>query len=188
MTTTAGHPARREGGIAMPMTTNLDRAGPTGFRATLARYALVPLRLFLGGTFVFAGLDKLTDSGFLTGTGPGSLEAMLNGVRGTAGAQWMVDLALRNPEAFGYAIAYGEISVGLGTLVGLLTRLAALGGALISLSFWLTVTWATEPYYYGNDLAYLMAWTPLVLAGAPRLSLDAAFGGRRRHRDRDLFG
>ena len=60
-------------------------------------------------------------------------------------------------------------------------RLAALGGALISLSLWLTVSWASDPYYYGNDLAYLMAWLPLVLAGAPVFSLDALLRrGRRR--------
>ena len=36
------------------------------------------------------------------------------------------------------------------------------------------------PYYLGNDLAYLMAWIPLVLAGTPYLSLDALIARRRR--------
>ena len=84
------------------------------------------------------------------------------------------------PEGFGYAMALGELAVGIGTLVGLLARLAALGGALISLSLWLTVSWQTAPYYYGNDLAYLMAWLPLVLAGASLFSLDALIAARRR--------
>jgi thiosulfate dehydrogenase [quinone] large subunit len=47
------------------------------------------------------------------------------------------------------------------------------------------VSWATHPYYYGNDLVYLMAWLPLILAGAPLLSIDAAIAtarGRRRRR------
>ncbi len=42
------------------------------------------------------------------------------------------------------------------------------------------MSWAAEPYYYGNDLPYLMAWTPLILAGAPLLSVDAALRARRR--------
>ena len=88
-------------------------------------------------------------------------------MHGQAAIPGLVDLALKNPHGFGYAIAFGEIAVGIGTLVGLLARVAALGGALISLSLWLTVSWSTTPYYYGNDLAYLMAWLPLVLAGAP---------------------
>ena len=94
--------------------------------------------------------------------------------------QCLVDLALKNPVGFGYGMAFAELAVGLGVLVGLLSRLAALGGALISLSLWLTVSWSTTPYYYGNDLAYLMAWLPLVLAGAPVLSLDAVLRARRR--------
>ena len=150
----------------------------TGRRDALARHALLPLRLFLGVTFVYAGLDKLTDPGFLTGTGPASLSGTLTAVRPTAGAPWLVDLALRNPEAFGYAVACGELAVGLGTLVGLCARLAALGGVLLSLSFWLTVSWSATPYYYGNDLPYLVAWLPLLLAGAPRYSLDALLRGR----------
>ncbi|TVL90090.1 DoxX family protein [Streptomyces sp. SAJ15] len=151
-------------------------------RAVAARYALVPLRLFLGVTFVYAGLDKLTAPGFFAATGVDSLGAQMLGVRDSAAVPWLVDLALKSPEGFGYAIALGELAVGLGTLFGLLARVAALGGALISLSLWLTVSWQTEPYYYGNDLAYLMAWLPLVLAGAPRISLDAEIARRRGRR------
>ncbi|MGR8008839.1 DoxX family protein [Streptomyces hypolithicus] len=154
--------------------------GRGGLRATASRYALLPLRIFLGVTFVYAGLDKLTDSGFLAATGPGSIGEMMRGVRDTSAIPALVDLALKNPEGFGYAIACGEIAVGIGTLLGLLARIAALGGALISLSLWLTVSWASDPYYYGNDLAYLVAWLPLVLAGAAVFSLDAAVAARRR--------
>lgn len=92
----------------------------------------------------------------------------------------MIDLALKAPHGFGYAIAIGEVAAGLGALFGLLTRVAALGGAAISLSLWLTVSWSTTPYYYGNDLPYLMAWLPLVLAGAPTLSLDQWLRDRRQ--------
>lgn len=161
---------------------------PVGFRAAAARYALLPLRLFLGITFLYAGLDKLTDSAFLSGSGPDSLTEVLRGVKETAAAPWLVDLALKSPEGFGYAISAGEIAIGLGTLLGLWARLAALGGAFISLVFWLTVSWSADPYYYGNDLPYLMAWTPLLLTGAPMLSLDAMLAVRRRRRGQHIFG
>ncbi|MEU6881309.1 DoxX family protein [Streptomyces sp. NPDC046712] len=154
----------------------------TGWKETASRYALLPLRLFLGITFIYAGLDKLTDPAFMSDTGSGSIGEMMRGVRDTSAIPALVDMALRNPVGFGYAIACGEIAVGIGTLVGLFARLAALGGALISLSLWLTVSWQTDPYYYGNDLAYLMSWLPLVLAGAPVLSLDALRAAPRRMR------
>ncbi|MET7640407.1 DoxX family protein [Streptomyces sp. NPDC005438] len=162
--------------------------GGGGLRDTAARYALLPLRLFLGVTFVYAGLDKLTDRAFFASSGTGSLAATLDGVRDTAALPFLVELAQRNPEGFGYAIALGELAVGLGTLLGLWSRVAALGGALISLTFWLTVSWSTEPYYLGNDLAYLIAWLPLLLAGIPRHSVDAVLAARRRRKGRVIFG
>ncbi|MFF6789439.1 DoxX family protein [Streptomyces filamentosus] len=149
-------------------------------RATASRHALLPLRIFLGVTFVYAGLDKLTDPAFLADTGTGSLGETMRGVRDSSAVPWLVDLALHSPTGFGYAIALGELAVGLGTLLGLFARVAALGGALISLSLWLTVSWQVTPYYLGNDLAYLMAWLPLLLAGAPTLSADRLLAERRR--------
>lgn len=151
-------------------------------RARAAEYALLPLRLFLGITFVYAGLDKLTDTAFLSAAGDGSIAQQMEAVRDSAALPGLVELSSHEPVGFGIAIALGELAVGLGALTGLLTRVAALGGALISLSLWLTVSWPTTPYYYGNDLVYLMAWIPLILAGAPALSLDALLHRRRGRR------
>ncbi|MEU1308756.1 DoxX family membrane protein [Streptomyces cinnamoneus] len=158
--------------------------GGGGAERDTARYALLPLRLFLGITFVYAGLDKLTDPAFMASEGPESIGALMASARETAAVPGLVDLALKSPVGFGYAIALGELAVGIGTLLGIGARVAAAGGALISLSLWLTVSWSTTPYYYGNDLAYLMAWLPLVIAGAPLLSVDAAWSARRRGRAR----
>ncbi|MFD7629831.1 DoxX family protein [Streptomyces sp. NPDC059851] len=150
-------------------------------RDRAARYALLPLRVFLGVTFVYAGLDKLTDPAFLSTTGPGSIGEVMRGARDTSAVPGLVDL-VPSPVGFAVLLALAETAVGLAVLAGLLTRLAAAGGALISLSLWLTVSWQVTPYYYGNDLAYLMAWTPLILAGAPYWSLDSLIRSRRTAR------
>lgn len=151
-----------------------------GLRATAGRYALLPLRIFLGVTFIYAGLDKLTDDVFMSASGQGSIGQTMEGLRDSSAIPALVDLALKSPVGFGYAIAIGELAVGIGTLFGLFARVAALGGALISLSLWLTWSWSASPYYYGNDLPYLMGWLSLLLAGAPVLSLDALLKERRR--------
>ncbi|MGW9440815.1 DoxX family protein [Streptomyces sp. NPDC055607] len=156
--------------------------GTGAWKALASRYALLPLRIFLGITFVYAGLDKLTDPSFFADTGSGSIGETMRGVRDGSALPALVDLALKSPTGFGYALAFGELAVGLGTLFGLFARVAALGGALISLSLWLTVSWQASPYYLGNDLVYLMAWLPLLLAGAPVLSLDRLLAERRRIR------
>ncbi|MER5399993.1 DoxX family protein [Streptomyces sp. NPDC002599] len=152
------------------------------WRETATRYALLPLRIFLGVTFIYAGLDKLTDSAFMKASGSGSIGDMMRTVRDSSAIPALVDLSLKNPVGFGYAIAFGELAVGIGILIGLFARVAALGGALISLSLWLTVSWASDPYYYGNDLPYLFCWTPLVLAGASYWSVDAVIKRRRQQR------
>ncbi|OEJ33354.1 TQO small subunit DoxD [Streptomyces subrutilus] len=164
------------------VSTDAPAVRPLKVRA--ADYALLPLRIFLGVTFVYAGVDKLTDSAFLSASGAGSIGELMTGVRDTSAIPALVDMALEAPVGFAVALAIGEILVGLGTLAGLLTRIAALGGALIALSLWLTVSWAVTPYYYGNDLIYMIAWIPLIIAGAPYWSLDSLIGSRWSRRSR----
>ncbi|WP_370148563.1 DoxX family protein [Streptacidiphilus sp. EB129] len=153
----------------------------SGVRALAQRYALLPLRVFLGVTFVYAGLDKLTDPHYLGGLAdPVSFAATTQAVKGVSPIEPLLNLALKAPTGFALAVAIGELAVGLGILSGLFGRVAALGGALLNLSFFLTVSWQVSPYYLGNDLIYLMAWIPLILAGTPYLSLDGWLASRRR--------
>jgi thiosulfate dehydrogenase [quinone] large subunit len=58
-----------------------------------------------------------------------------------------------------------EVAIGIGALTGLAFRVAAVGGALLSLLFFLTVSWGTRPYYLGPDLPYAVGWLTLALAG-----------------------
>ena len=140
---------------------------------SLSRHALLPLRLFLGATFIYAGLDKLTDPHYLGGLADSaSMAAQAHAVAAHSPIGVLLDQAVRSPTPTGLAMAFGELAVGFGTLLGLWGRLAAVGGALINLTLWLSVSWGVHPYYLGNDLIYLMAWVPLVLAGTPQFSLD----------------
>src|SRR3954467_5369076 len=45
------------------------------------RWILLPLRAYLGFTFVYAGLSKITDRGFLDGSSPTSMHATLVAVK-----------------------------------------------------------------------------------------------------------
>jgi thiosulfate dehydrogenase [quinone] large subunit len=69
-------------------------------------------------------------------------------------------------SAVGVVIAVGELAVGLGTLVGLWSRVAAGGGMAISLGLFLSVSYHSSPYFTGSDIVFFFAWTPLLLAGA----------------------
>jgi thiosulfate dehydrogenase [quinone] large subunit len=56
--------------------------------------------------------------------------------------------------------------------LGLFTRIAAVGGALLTFSLFLTVSWQANPWYTGADIVYVFALTPLMLAGRTPLSID----------------
>ncbi len=147
-------------------------------------WVLLPQRLFLGATFTYAGLQKLSDRHYFAAGDPQSVAAQMRNFRHTSPIGPLVGIAAEHANAAGLLIALAEIAVGLGTLFGLWSQAAAAGGALLSLSFLLTVSWQTRPYYYGADIGFLVAWLPLIVVGAGGvLSADAALGARRRPGD-----
>jgi thiosulfate dehydrogenase (quinone) large subunit len=145
----------------------------------LSEWALVPLRLFLGVTFLFAGLQKLANPNFFNAKSPISIQAQLLGATHTSPIHPLLSHLLGAAKPIGIVIAFGEVAVGLGTLLGLWTRLAALGGLLLSLSLFLTVSFHSSPYFTGADIVFFFAWMPMVIAGGgTRLSLDAWIANR----------
>jgi thiosulfate dehydrogenase [quinone] large subunit len=134
--------------------------------------ALLPLRFFVGATFVYAGLDKLIDPRFLQATGPGSIGEQLTGFTHASPLAGLVTVfALPFPVLIGLLMALAEIAIGLGALTGLLYRTSAAAGAAVSLLFFLTASWTVHPYYYGPDLPYAAGWLTLALAGHGELAV-----------------
>ncbi len=137
--------------------------------------ALVPLRLFLGGTFLYAGVDKLVRPGFFIAGAPGSIQQQLAQFARHSPLGELIGLIEPWAVAVGFTIALIEIAVGLGALSGFGFRLAALGGLALSVLFWLTASWATKPYYYGPDLPYAAGWLTLAIAGHGNVLLPPRF-------------
>lgn len=135
------------------------------FRTDAPIWTLLPLRVFLGGTFLYAGLSKIFDTHYLDDTSPLGVHAQMLHAAATSPIGPLVSFTAEHSTVTGLVIAFGEVAVGLGTLLGLFTRIAALGGFLLALSFFLTVSWTTRPYYFGADIVFAAAWTPLLIAG-----------------------
>jgi thiosulfate dehydrogenase [quinone] large subunit len=134
-------------------------------RLEQAAWVLLPLRAFLAVTFLYAGLSKLFDANYLDDSSPlGVRQQMLHAAIGSP-ISGLVTFSAQHATVTGLLIAFGEVAAGLGALVGLFTRAAAGLGMLLALSFFLTVSWRTSPYYFGSDIVFLFAWTPLLLAG-----------------------
>jgi thiosulfate dehydrogenase [quinone] large subunit len=129
--------------------------------------ALVPLRAFLGATFVYAGIQKLSDPGFLHPGSPSYIGDQLRGFsQGTPGGVLLRTFALPHAQLAGVGVALTEIAVGLLVLLGLGTRVAAAAGLGLNLVLFLTASWKTHPYFLGSDIVFVFAWLPFVLAGS----------------------
>jgi thiosulfate dehydrogenase [quinone] large subunit len=147
----------------------------------MAGWALLPLRAFLGITFVFAGLQKLANPAFFNAANPASIQAQLAAAQRVSPLHSLLGPVSHVAVLVGLVIAFGELAIGLGTLLGFLARGAAVGGLILSLLLFLTVSYHSHPYYTGSDIVFFFAWMPLVIAGAGGvLSADAVLAHRVR--------
>ena len=137
--------------------------------------ALLPLRAFLGFTFCFAGLQKLANPGFFDASDPASIQAQLAAAARRSPIHALISPLAHVAVPLGILIAFGELAVGVGTLLGFRGKVAAAGGVALSLMLFLTVSFHTSPYYTAADIVFAFAWPPLLLAGSGSvLSLDTA--------------
>ncbi|MFL5588959.1 MAG: TQO small subunit DoxD [Ktedonobacteraceae bacterium] len=139
----------------------------------MAKWVLLPMRLFLGITFIYAGLQKLADPQFFSPAARGYIGKQ---IMAFATGSPLHDILIRIvPHAafFGSLVAYGEIAIGLGTLLGLLFRPAAFFGILINLLFFLSATWHVYPYFYGSDIVFIFCWLTLLISGPVNTGLPS---------------
>jgi thiosulfate dehydrogenase [quinone] large subunit len=126
------------------------------------------LRAFLGGTFVFAGIQKIMDPNFLRPGGGDYIGTQLNGFsKGTPAGPLMAMLA-HHAVLAGIGVALLETAIGLAVLFGVLLPLAALGGLLVNLTLWLSATWHVHPFFLGSDSIFTVAWLVLLADVWPR--------------------
>jgi thiosulfate dehydrogenase [quinone] large subunit len=152
-------------------------------------WVLMPLRLFLGFTFFYAGLQKLANPQFFHAASPISIHAQLVGASHSSPIHALISHLVPISSAVGALIATGEVAIGAGILLGWLTRVAAVAGMALSLGLFLTVSFHSSPYFTGSDIVFFFAWMPLALggaAGAP--ALDTWLAARRSTTPRASHG
>lgn len=158
-----------------------DTSRPTVLRSTPTdpRWVLLALRGYLAVVFLYAGISKIVDRRFLDGSSFTSMHQTTLAIKSQSPIGGLLGPVIDHSFAFGLLMAVAELAVGIGIALGLFTRIAAIGGALLSLSLFLTVSWGASPWYTGADIVYLFALTPLILAGGTPFSLDAWLAATR---------
>jgi thiosulfate dehydrogenase [quinone] large subunit len=128
----------------------------------------LPIRLFLGFSWIEAGWHKATGGGWLDGGSAlagywqGAVAIPENG-RPPISFEWYRDfvnflLDGHHESWFAVLITFGEIAVGLGLLFGALTGIAAFFGALMNMSFLLAGSASTNPVLFTMAIGLILAW------------------------------
>ncbi len=125
--------------------------------------ALSILRLWLGVTWVYAGWNKATDSGFLNAASSHYIGTQLTGYLGHSPISFLLRKMIEHATLVGWFVMLSEFAIGLAVLSGVAISLAAIGGAGMSAMLWLSSSWSVKPYFLGSDTAYLVLWIVLLV-------------------------
>ncbi|MBU8790636.1 DoxX family protein [Oceanobacillus caeni] len=108
---------------------------------------LTVLRVYIGYTWITAGIGKLTSGGF-------DASGFLQGAIASAGGEhpavqgwWATFLevvALPNAELFSFLVMWGEVLVGTALILGIFTNFAALMGITMNFAFLFSGTVSTN--------------------------------------------
>jgi thiosulfate dehydrogenase (quinone) large subunit len=139
------------------------------------------LRAFLGGTFLYAGVQKFADPTFFRAGDPGSIQTQLREFAQTSPLRPLLNALGHMPILVGASVALLEIAIGLATLLGVAPVTAAVAGLVLNVVLWLSATWHVHPYFLGSDSIYAVAWGAyLVGVALPNRQPTASRAGLRR--------
>ena len=149
----------------------IEGPGFARFLFSNSRAALfwLPVRLFLGFSWLESGWGKLQNPDWTTGGA--ALRAYWERAAAIPEAparpsitfEWYRDfinalLAGNHETWFSWLVMLGEVAIGLGLLLGVLTGVAAFFGALMNMSFLLAGSASTNPIMFTLAIGLILAW------------------------------
>ncbi len=137
---------------------------------SLSAWFVLALRLVIGFAFFYSGAEKLLGSfeaqsylANVAATNGNPLEGVFLWMSQTP---WFMDF-------LNVVVPWGEAAIGLGLIVGFLTRLAAFFGAFMMLLFYFG-NWDMAHGFINSDFMYMLVFLSVAAFGAGRiLGLDA---------------
>jgi len=149
------------------------------FMNTKSAWIWLILRIYLGYSWFKAGVGKVT-SDVWTGEQAGLavsqyMEGALARVSEGDVSAWygwfLENIVIPNATIFSYLVAWGEVLVGIGLIIGLLTGISAFFGALMNMSFLLAGTVSTNPIMFMIAILLILAWKVAGWYGLDRWAL-----------------
>lgn len=138
------------------------------------------IRLYVGYAWLSAGWGKVRSDAWTGENAGAAITGFMSGAiaKSQEGgdvfgwyAVFLENVVLPNAKVFGFVVAYGELLVGLGLTVGLLTGVAAFFGSLMNVSFLLAGTLSTNPILFILATWLVLAWKVAGWYGLDRFAL-----------------
>lgn len=137
--------------------------------SNLAKTIWTILRIYLGWSWLTAGYGKVFGESSVAWVGAKAGTAVSGFLQGalakTAGphpdVQWwyawfIQHMALPNVKVFSYMVAWGELLIGLGLILGALTTIALIAGILLNLNYLLAGSVSVNPIFLIE--AFILLW------------------------------
>lgn len=164
------------------------------FNNTRSGLLWLVIRVYLGYAWLSAGWGKVTSDKWVGSNAGAGLTGFVKGAVGKAEsgkdvtgwyASFLENMVLPNAKLFSYFVAFGEVLVGLGLILGLLTGIAAFFGAFMNASFLFAGTLSTNPLLFILATWIVLAWKVAGWYGLDRWALPflgTPWNSRRRNR------
>lgn len=138
------------------------------FADTRLAWIWVILRVYVGLIWLEAGWGKVTSAVWtgdkagvaIAGFVGGALEKTGGAHPDVAGwyAMWLKEVILPNASVFSHMVAYGELLIGLGLILGAFTGVAAFFGTFLNMSFLFAGAVSINPIMILIQLFLILAW------------------------------
>jgi len=151
------------------------------FADTRFAFIWVLVRVYVGWTWLETGIQKVQNPLWV---GPEAGTALtgfvMRALEKTGGAHpdvqmwygnFLEGLVLNNAPFMSNVIAFGEVLVGLGLILGAFTGIAAFFGAFMNMNFLLAGTVSTNPILFVSQLFLILAWRVAGWIGFDRVLL-----------------
>lgn len=150
------------------------------FNSTKSAIIWLIIRLYLGYVWLKAGIGKFGADAWTGDNAGAAIRGFVNGALAKAEsgadvtgwyAAFLENFVLPNAKVFSYMVVFGEIAVGLGLILGLLTGIAAFFGALMNVSFLFAGTLSSNPLLFILATWIVLAWKVAGWYGLDRWAL-----------------
>ena len=126
------------------------------------------LRIYIGWEWLTAGWGKVTNPVWVgpeagravEGFAMGALQKTTGAHPDVAGwyADWLQNVIIPNSGIFAHMVAFGELFIGIGLILGLFTGIAAFFGAFLNMNFLFAGTVSSNPLMFVVQLFLILAW------------------------------